>query len=41
VVRERTHSFTGALLLLAMFALLAAAASLLTARGSGAAGAEP
>jgi ACS family tartrate transporter-like MFS transporter len=40
VVRERTHSFTGALLLLAMFALLAAAASLLTARGSGAAGAE-
>jgi ACS family tartrate transporter-like MFS transporter len=40
VVRERTHSFTGALLLLAMFALLAAAASLLTARGSGAPGAE-
>jgi MFS transporter, ACS family, tartrate transporter len=36
VVRERTHSFTGALLLLAMFALLAAAASLLTARRSGA-----
>ena len=30
-LRERTHSFTGALLLLAGFALLAAAASLLTA----------
>jgi ACS family tartrate transporter-like MFS transporter len=38
VVRERTHSFTGALLLLAMFALLAAAAALLTARRSDAAG---
>jgi len=31
VLRERTHGFTGALLLLAVFALLAAAASLLTA----------
>jgi hypothetical protein len=30
VVRERTHSFTGALLLLAVLALLAALASLLT-----------